>query len=69
MAMAAEAWPAVAGGDETGGEEAQLRAVMRMADYRGSGVHFWSGELLRQTRQSAPYRAFQRAWWATASYS
>ena len=56
------------GGMKHGAEAEHLKYLLRCADRRGSDVQLWSGELLRNTRQTAPYPAFHWQWEARASY-
>ena len=51
-----------------GREVEHLRHLLRRADRRGSDVQLWTGELVRATRQAAPYPAFRWAWRAVSAY-
>ncbi|CAK0894646.1 unnamed protein product, partial [Prorocentrum cordatum] len=54
---------------QAGGEEGQLRDLVRAADHRGSDVRLWASEVLRSSRQTAPYPAFCWQWKPVSSYA
>ena len=52
-----------------GKELEHLRAMVRMADYRGTDVRLMTGEPLRESRLQAPYPAFRWKWKTQLSWA
>ena len=51
------------------GEMRHIHDLFRAVDHRGSDVRLWTSEVLRSSRQTAPYPAFRWAWRPISSYA